>query len=218
MIALKEQSAPTRSFQRPPTGKQLLGRAEHPLNPGARQPSDRDTQPERKIKHILVPTNFSAGSAEAVARAAKLARHHDAKLTVLHVVDINSPAAWTHSGTADGLMHGLWTEGLSKLQRLVESLTEKLPDVRSCIAEGLPAEEIIHHSGNFDLLVLGEDPRKGVWNLFSKNTARQVVAKAECRVMVVPRGDVEEPNSVMCIVPEASNARGSQLSSARPQS
>jgi len=214
MIALKEHSGPARSFERLPASEQPPTRTEHPLNSEVGQPPGRDTQPDRKIKNILVPTNFSANSAEAADRAAELARHHGATLTVLHVLDINSPAAWMHSGTAEGLMNGLWTEGISKLQCLVESLAGKLPSVRSCLAEGLPAEEIIHHSQNFDLVVLGEDRPKGVWSLFSRNIAHRVVEGVECPVMVVHRGE----QTVMFIAPEGSTTRGSRLGFAPRQS
>ncbi len=42
------------------------------------------------IRRILVPTDFSAASSGAVARAARLANQCRAALTLLHVVDINA--------------------------------------------------------------------------------------------------------------------------------
>ncbi|HWX22669.1 MAG TPA: universal stress protein [Candidatus Binatia bacterium] len=139
----------------------------------------------RPIHRILVPSDFSPRSAKALERAIALARQFDATLTILHVIDINPPAAFTHSGTAEDLMKQLWVTGASELSRLEESLRKNQTKVQTLLVEGLPAEAIVENSAAFDLLVISEPRSKSTWNLFSRHTARRVVEQAECPVVVV---------------------------------
>jgi nucleotide-binding universal stress UspA family protein len=185
MIALKEQPALTRWFESLLSRAGLSGRMEKPSRRNVIQPPDRQSKPGRPVKNILVPTDFSAGSTEALAKAAALARQHDATLTILHVIDINPPAALTHSGPADKLMRQLWATGMSELRRLEASLAQNQIKTRTLIVEGLPAEAIVEKSAAFDLLAIGEERPKPAWSLFSKRTARCVIEQAECPVLVV---------------------------------
>jgi nucleotide-binding universal stress UspA family protein len=185
MKALKESPGQIRSFQRLTLPAQPSARAKLPLSRNAAQPPDVQTERSGKIKNILVPTDFSACSAEAVARAAELARQHDATLTILHVIDINPPTAPTHCGTAVELMERLWTTGISALRRLTESLAQNHTKARRRILEGLPAEAIVENSSGFDLLVIGQPRSRSSWKFFSRHTARRVIERAECPVLVV---------------------------------
>ena len=68
-------------------------------------------EPGRPIRRILVPTDFSPCSLRAVERAIAMARQSNAALTILHVIEIDPPAASSHYGTADDLMRPLWVRG-----------------------------------------------------------------------------------------------------------
>jgi len=140
-----------------------------------------------KIRNILVPTDFSASSLEAVARAAALARRYDATLTILHVIDSNPPAALTHVGPAENLMRRLWDRGISQLRCLADSLAQTQTKTQTRIIEGLPAEAIVGDSSGFDLLVIGAELSKSAWHFFSRHTARRVIEQALCPVLVVHR-------------------------------
>ena len=139
----------------------------------------------RHIHRILVPTDFSPHSTIAVERAVALARQSDATLTILHVVDINPPAASTHYGTADDLMRQLWVTGTSELVRLKKSLEQTQVRIQTLLVEGLPYEAIIENSSGFDLLVISEPRPKSGWNFFSMHTARRVIEQPKCPVHVV---------------------------------
>src|SRR6266404_5027424 len=58
----------------------------------------------RAIHKILVPTNFAPSSCTAVDCAIAMAGQSGATLSILQVIDINSPAARAHFGTAHDLM------------------------------------------------------------------------------------------------------------------
>ena len=139
-------------------------------------------QPTRRI---LVPTDFSPCSARAVECAVAMARESDASLTILHVIDINPPAASRHCGTADDLMRQLWLRGTSELARLKTSLGQTQVRIQTVLVEGLPFEAIVENSCDFDLLVINEPSSKSAWNFFSKRTARRVIEQAKCPVHVV---------------------------------
>jgi nucleotide-binding universal stress UspA family protein len=185
MIARNEHSDSAQSLQRLLLGTRLSRRMEAPHTMSAAEPASTGMKPGWRIRTILVPTEFSARSLEAVARAAVLARHHDATVTILHVIDSNSPSAHAHAGTAQDLMRQLWATGIAGLRRLTESLAQEQTKVRARILEGLPAEVIIENSSGFDLLVIGEPCSKSRWNLFSRHTARRVIEGAACPVLVV---------------------------------
>lgn len=144
-----------------------------------------DQKSGQPTRRILVPTDFSPCSARAVECAAVMARQSDASLTILHVIDINPPAASRHFGTADDLMRELWVRGTSELARLKTSLGHTQVRIQTRLVEGLPFEAIVENSCDFDLLIINEPSSKSVWNFFSKHTARRVIEQAKCPVRVV---------------------------------
>ena len=98
MIPRDEQRDLAESFQRRLLGARSSQRMEAPPTVNAAKPFRMETEPGWRIRTILVPTDFSACSVEAVAQAAALARHYDATLTILNVIDINPPSVRTHLG------------------------------------------------------------------------------------------------------------------------
>ena len=185
MFAHKEHRAPKRLFQHLPLPAHLSQRMEDPAKVKPAETPDLRMERDGRSRNILVPTDFSGCSAEAVAQAAALARQHDATLTILHVIDSNPQAALTHAGPAESLMGALRTRGISQLRRLSESLAQEQTKTQTRIAEGLPADAIVESSAGFDLLVIGEPPSESTRHLFSKHTARRVIEEAACPVMVV---------------------------------
>ena len=144
----------------------------------------RNGRVSRRIRKILVPTDFSPVSGLALNRAVGLADQCGATLTILHVIDINPQGA----GTADDIMKGLWSEGSGQMGRLAWSLRGQV-EAQTMLQEGLPWEEIVEKSTDFDLVILGKSRASKRWKLFSKHTADRVAANAACPVMVVQ----EEP-------------------------
>ena len=126
-------------------------------------------------------TDFSHSSARAVERAIRLADDYDAALTVLHVIDIGWQAG---SGAAKELMKELWHESSTQMAQLAWSMCGQL-EAQTTIEEGLPWEQILVKSRDFDLIVLGKSRPKAGWKLFCQRTVKRVVENALCPVMVV---------------------------------
>jgi nucleotide-binding universal stress UspA family protein len=137
---------------------------------------------EKRIKHILVATDFSASSAGAIERAVGIANQCGADLTILHVVDINAQVEAEECGT---FMRRIWDEGSSQMGQLAWSLSGQV-EARTMIEQGLPWEAIVERSREFDLVILGKSSAKTRNRLFSKHTAQRVIEGAACPVMVVP--------------------------------
>ena len=142
-------------------------------------------EPGRPVRRIIVATDFSESSARAIKQAVVLAHQTNAALTILHVIDINPPAASIHCGPADDLMRQLWVTGAAELARLKKSLEQTHVTVQVLLLEGLPCETIVESSSGFDVLVINKPDIKSPWNFFSKHTARRVAERAQCAVHVV---------------------------------
>ena len=146
----------------------------------------RQSEPgsQTPVGTILVPTDFSPVSLLAVERAIALANPWEATLTLLHVIDINAQPRPGEPGTAADLMSWLWGDGTARMSRLARSLNGRVK-ARTLLGEGLPWEEIVETSRGFDMVVLGRSRARNRSGLFSRQTARRVVERAACPVMVV---------------------------------
>lgn len=139
---------------------------------------------ETAIRKILVPTDFSPASNEAVERAVAIANQCNARLTILHVIDINAQADPHRFESAEDLMERLWGESSARMAQLASSLCGRV-EAETAMQEGLPWEEIAERSRDHDLVLLGQGRAKRLRSLFSKCTAQTVLDRAACPVMVV---------------------------------
>ena len=141
-----------------------------------------------RIRSILVPTDFSAPSSKAVLYAMALAEAHDAKLTLLNVVE---PIGGTPDFAANPLVIDSreWTErangGLKRLvtrQRIAPERIEKL-----LVRHGTPFHEICEAAAALksDLIVIATHGYTGLKHVWLGSTAERVVRQSSCPVLVV---------------------------------
>src|SRR5690606_35700405 len=143
----------------------------------------------RAIHKILVPTDFSAHSAEATAWAADLARRYDASLTLIHVYQPASMAL--PEGYVLMSPHGL-ADLLSELDTALDRARKDLErDERitpeTMLLQGVPFAEIVGFArdGGYDLIVMGTHGRTGLKHALMGSVAEKVVRKAPCPVLTV---------------------------------
>ena len=105
-------------------------RAQNAMNSRSRGDA---TRPARGIRTILVATDFSTCSTRAVEYAMALARQWAASLILLHVIDINPPAASTYAGSAVALMQELRVEAFTQMARLAGALAQDGVEAQSMI-------------------------------------------------------------------------------------
>src|SRR5262249_24508428 len=138
------------------------------------------------LKTILVPSDFSECSDEALRYGLELARRFDASLHLLHVVQdpVTQPSA------AEGFSAPLF-EVVEQWQRQAEA---PVPDadrhggtVASVVAT--PSAEILAYAAanDVDLIVMGTHGRRGVSHMLLGSIAERVVRRAPCPVLTVRR-------------------------------
>jgi nucleotide-binding universal stress UspA family protein len=142
-----------------------------------------------RIKRILVPTDFSACSEQAVKYASELALSMNAKVYVLHVAEHSSDG-----GDPDSNKYMI-PEYISEIER---SMKERLNGITSELkAKGLDAEplllagrayaDIVRTAGELavDLIVIATHGRTGFTHLVVGSTAEKVVRLSTCPVLTV---------------------------------
>lgn len=144
-----------------------MGGPPHPC-PTCRVVSTMDTSP---LRHILVATDLSDGAADAVRRAAQLAREHHAQLTAVQVVP--SPAAPETTRRA----HTLLTDHLRRCGGDIEGVV-RAGEVASTV--GALARE-----RDTDLLVVGAHGARRLAGALPGSTAERLVGTSTATVLVV---------------------------------
>jgi acetoin utilization protein AcuB len=146
-------------------------------------------QPAR-YKRILVPTNFSTASIQAVYKALMLARCYQARLTLLHVMArLSAKLATDMEHISAELVTQILEDGHTESMRRLESLVppgETVP-VTYEVVGGEPALEIVKAAARHraDLVILGHGKQRGWWERFVPSLTRQVTRYVACPVLVV---------------------------------
>jgi nucleotide-binding universal stress UspA family protein len=140
------------------------------------------------ITSILVPSDFSECSDEAVRYGLELACKFDATVHLLHVVQDPLTQPWAAEGFAVPLF-----EAVEQWQRQAEDRLAAMvppaqaPRVRIASSVAAPFPEILRYAEvhNIDLIVMGSHGRGGVSHLLLGSIAEKVVRRAPCPVLTV---------------------------------
>lgn len=133
---------------------------------------------------ILVPTDFSETSGEAVRYGVELARERRAGLILLHVGD---EAAQIATEFPIGLDASLVDAERERLLKILSPADQLAIHPEFVVCEGSPPEEIIRCATEreVDLIVMGTHGRGGVSHLLIGSVAEKVIRAAPCPVMVI---------------------------------
>jgi nucleotide-binding universal stress UspA family protein len=143
------------------------------------------------LHRILVATDFSDYSNEALEYAVYLARGFGAGLYLLHVFE---PPFFSHSGVSPGVRPEVhqWIKEVKEgeavqLNDLAEKVRHQGAKVHPIFKEGTPFLEILRTAGEIptDLIVLGTHGRTGLAHVLMGSVAERVVRKAACPVFTV---------------------------------
>jgi len=140
------------------------------------------------INRILLPTDFSHCAERALEYAMDLAKKFDAKLYVLHVLDMRVYARLKAFMCAGWSMREIEEEGVKKLEAALPGNHEQTVDVDVVVRQGIPFLEILRFAGDakIDLIVMGTHGRTGLAHVLIGSVAERVVRKAPCPVLTVP--------------------------------
>lgn len=148
--------------------------------------SPQDQSKEIRFKRILIATDFSDASRNALRYAAAIARHHGARLYIVHVVSsvgyrmVGLDAEVMAAELAVRELKELWGKlGGTDESRPVElSLIVRRGDVCHQLEELIQKELI-------DLVVVGTHGRTGVSKVMLGSAAEEIFRKVSCAVLTV---------------------------------
>ena len=146
-----------------------------------------------EFHHILVPTDFSEYSKQAIQYARDLAQTFGATLVLLHVVEIPPyPIEGLPPSSLGGtLLDDLEQQATSDLAQVLAKEAE-VQVVRRVVI-GIPYRKIVEvaEADKVDLIVMATHGRTGFSHLFMGSVAERVVRTAPCPVLTIrPTGGI----------------------------
>jgi nucleotide-binding universal stress UspA family protein len=147
----------------------------------------------KPIKRILVATDFSDCSREAVDYALAFAERVGAEVDIVHVVErpVYFEVGVAHSlqlrHNVEQWLRELKQEAANRLEALVTEVRDRNPGVRSALRDGTPVDEILKAARDVaaDVIVIGTHGRTGLPHVLLGSVAERVVRGAECPVLTV---------------------------------
>ena len=140
----------------------------------------------KRFKSILVATDFSDNATNAVQKAALLAEHHAARLTLLHVVNPVGfkPLRQWFAPSIDVDRQAV--QARATLHRFTAEISGRhgVP-ARFRIAIGGSFDEILRASDGVDLLVLGQRGGSRIKDLVTGSTADRLLQSCRCASLIV---------------------------------
>ena len=142
------------------------------------------------LKKILVPTDFSKHSDQAMRYGAELAAKFGAELHLLHAIEtmpytFGEGACFPPETAAE-----MEAAAIKQLEDLMLDAAGDLTVIRKS-THGYPFLEIIHYAkeNDIDLIVLGTHGRGAIAHMLLGSVAEKVVRKASCPVLTVRDGE-----------------------------
>ncbi|NER79825.1 MAG: universal stress protein [Leptolyngbya sp. SIO1D8] len=166
------------------------------------------------LSHILVAIDQSASSQRAFETALDLAKALEAKLTLVHVLDVFDPASperpkmsgSSYSIELDNLLRDnyerQWAEFATHYDSLLKQKQEKAEAIAvsaSCLQPyGRPGPAICKaaREGQAELIVVGSHGRKGLSEMILGSVSNYIVHHAPCSVMVIHPDSRRHPRSL----------------------
>ena len=141
------------------------------------------------VKDILVPIDFSDYSKSALKYAAAFAKHFNAKIYLIYVVEPTVyPADFSMGQVAiPSLDVDLGKRAEEELSLLAKTLIDPSLQVETIIKTGKPFMEINDAAAekDVDLIIIATHGHTGVEHLLFGSTAEKVVRKAPCPVLTI---------------------------------
>lgn len=155
-----------------------------------------------QIKKILYATDLSKNANYAFGYAINLAHHHDAKITVMHVLEDLSPFAYSMvediAGTEklDLLKNEKQAYAVETVQKDLHDFCEKVKaDAPDCpfivdkidVVKGNPTEQIVQQADaiNADIVILGSHGQGILADVTLGSVSRRVLRRCSRPVLVV---------------------------------
>jgi nucleotide-binding universal stress UspA family protein len=141
---------------------------------------------EIAISNVLLATDFSAESAQAVDYAIRFCSQQNAKLFVVHVMDV-FPFVLSADHAAKARIGEIRDNAEAQMKDFVRANDLEQARIEPHLIEGEASEalEKFIREHEIDLVVLGSRGDTGISRLFEGSMAEEVFRTAQCPVMVV---------------------------------
>ena len=151
-----------------------------------------DHEQHRRIRTVLVPTDFSRDAELATVAATRMLGHDVEGARVVLLNAYHLPFEYTAYGTIPtSVDYTRDVEGAAqeKLTEIAADLSERGLAVETKAIEGYPPEVIVDEAerSGADLIAMGTHGRTGLAHLFLGSTAERVVQNADCPVLTLRR-------------------------------
>jgi universal stress protein A len=148
-------------------------------------PGGMETKP---MKRILVATDFSEGSDNALSTAITLAKALDATLDLVHVLDVAMQAFPLGLGVYEENRASVYAEVDRALTTRADQVRQAGVVCQTDSLDGHPPGEIVRHAktAGADLIVVGTHGRTGIAHVVLGSVAERVVQRSPCPVLAVP--------------------------------
>lgn len=137
------------------------------------------------IKKILIATDGSDNTKEAVSYGLWLAKELGAEVTTLYVIDQTSFVSFPMDSSIVSVYSLLENEGKRAVEDVKAEGDAAGVKVTPMVLEGSPTRKIVETAAGFDLVVLGTLGRSALSKLFMGSVAERVTRYAPCPVLVV---------------------------------
>ncbi len=151
-----------------------------------------------QVKKILYATDLSKNSAYAFLFATDMARRHDAKISILHVVEPLAPYAETFSGITAEMKRKHQEEILQEIKKRLQVFCQNAearigpPCVELVtnilLVRGHPPEEILNAANEegCDVIVLGTHGKGFLAHAFLGSVSEEVLHRTRKPVFIIP--------------------------------
>lgn len=138
-----------------------------------------------EIRKILIATDGSEYTKEAVTTGLKLAKVLGAEVTALYVIDQTSFVTFPVDSSIVSVYPQLENEGKRAVEEVKKEGEGMGIKVTPVVVEGSPTRKIVEIAADFDLVVIGTLGRSALGKLFIGSVAERVTRYAPCPVLVV---------------------------------
>ena len=140
-----------------------------------------------RYERILVPTDGSEETREAVEHAIDLAAEHDATIHALYVVNSASFSGLPMESSWESVAAMMNEEGLAALDEVEGIAAERGVPVERALVDGNPSREIVRYAEDedCDLVVMGTHGRGGIDRLLLGSVTEKVVRSSSVPVLTV---------------------------------
>ncbi|WP_281297441.1 universal stress protein [Flavobacterium limnophilum] len=142
------------------------------------------------MKRILIPTDFSKYSEEALKVAAQIARKYDSEIILLHMLELPHEASdIMGGGKSIPEIMSYKNKAISNLEKLMDSKYLKGINVSEAIEFKKVAEGVLDacEKNNVDLIIMGSHGTSGFDELLVGSNAEKVVRLSKIPVLVVKK-------------------------------